>query len=91
MQNETEHSSELRPEMSKERASAKYEIVSIVAADRFNVVFKHGSKMRLACWVHLRHKETGETLVTGGVSLPGSGAQLTLAIDMEGIDRFIPM
>lgn len=76
---------------SEEKISSQYDVVQIAPVERFSCVFKSGQKMRVTCWVMLRHKTTGETLITGAVSNPGSSGRMTLAIDLKDVDKFSPM
>lgn len=76
---------------SEAKNSAQYDIVQIAPVERFNCVFKSGQKIRLTCWVMLRHKTSGEMIITGAVSSPGASGRLTLAIDFQDVDKFAPM
>jgi hypothetical protein len=76
---------------SEEKLSSQYEMVQIAPVERCSCVFKSGQKMRVTGGVMLRHKTTGETLITGAVSNPGSNGRMTLAIDLKDVDKFSPM
>ena len=73
------------------KASAQYDIVSIAPAERFQCVFKNSQRLRVCCWVMLRHKESGEVAITAAVSNSGSKGKMTLAIDLPDVDRFGPV
>lgn len=74
-----------------DKPSAQYDVVQIAPAERFNLMFRGGQKTRLSCWVMLRHKTTGEIILTGAISRPGDGGVMVLAIDMKDVDRFSAM
>lgn len=83
---------EVRDELEAVRPSVQYEIVQIAPVERFNCLLKNGQKLRLGCWVTLRHKKTGELIITGGLSTASSPqGQLTLAIDLRDFERFVAM
>lgn len=78
--------------LSDYKPSVEYDVVQIAPVERFNVLFKSGTKLRLACWVMLRHKTTGEVVITGAVSPPnGANGRLMLVIDLKNVDKFSPM
>ena len=82
----------MEPMLNDSKPSAEYDIVQIAPVERFNVLFKSGTKLRLACWVMLRHKTTGEVVITGAVSPPnGANGRLMLSMDMKNVDKFSPM
>lgn len=72
--------------------SSRYDMVQIAPVERFNCLLKNGQKLRLGCWVMLRHKETGEMVITGALSTPSSpNGRLSLAMDLKDFDKFSPM
>ena len=76
----------------QKKVSDDYVIAQITPVDRFQANLKNGQKIRLGCWVLLRHKQTGEELITGAICMNSSiSASLTLAIDLPDFDKFSPL
>lgn len=70
---------------------SNYEILSVTQADRFCVLFQNGQKIRIACWVLVKDKNTNESILTGAYSRLGDGAKLTLGIEDEEVVRYMPI
>ena len=76
---------------SNKKPSASYDIIQITPVERFNCVYKSGQKTRVTCWVLLRHRLTSEVVITGAISIAGSGGKMTLAIDLPDVEKFSAM